>query len=48
MHLDICSQDAVPYEEGDSDYALVDDALPPGQLHRIRSTKSPGRYVVKG
>ena len=38
----------MPCEEGDADYALVDDALPPGQLHRIRSTKSPNRYGPPG
>ncbi|KAK7491424.1 hypothetical protein BaRGS_00017253 [Batillaria attramentaria] len=40
-------KDAVACEEPDNDYALVDDALPPGQLHRIRSTKSPLRYATK-
>ncbi|BFZ15995.1 hypothetical protein BsWGS_19034 [Bradybaena similaris] len=33
-------------EQGDNDYQTVGDALPPGHLHRIRSTKSPTR--VKG
>ncbi|CAL1547999.1 unnamed protein product [Lymnaea stagnalis] len=37
-------KDAVPSQDlGDNDYQIVDDALPPGQLHRIRSTKSPLR-----
>ncbi|KAH9518727.1 hypothetical protein Btru_006096 [Bulinus truncatus] len=35
-------KDAVP-DLGDNDYQTVDDALPPGQLHRIKSTKSPLR-----
>ncbi|XP_005097825.1 rho GTPase-activating protein 35 isoform X2 [Aplysia californica] len=40
-------KDAVPLLPlGDHDYQIVEDALPPGQLHRIRSTKSPIR--VKG
>ncbi|PVD34051.1 hypothetical protein C0Q70_05313 [Pomacea canaliculata] len=37
-------KDAVTCEEMDRDYALVDDALPPGQLHRIFSAKTPVRY----
>ena len=41
-------KDAVSCEEADGDYALVDDALPPGQLHRIRSTKSPSRFGPQG
>lgn len=41
-------QDAVSCEEADGDYASVDDALPPGQLHRIRSTKSPSRFGPQG
>ncbi|XP_055899613.1 rho GTPase-activating protein 35-like isoform X3 [Biomphalaria glabrata] len=37
-------KDAVPTPDlGDNDYQIVDDALPPGQLHRIKSTKSPIR-----
>jgi len=40
-------KDAVPLlPQGDNDYQMVEDALPPGMLHRIRSTKSPCR--VKG
>ena len=40
------AQDAVPLLPTGDDYQMVADALPPGQLHRIRSTKSPLR--VKG
>ncbi|GFN96257.1 rho GTPase-activating protein [Plakobranchus ocellatus] len=42
---DYCSvHDAVPpFPIGDNDYQIVEDALPPGQLQRIRSTKSPLR-----
>lgn len=36
-------KDAVENSDVYRDYASVDDALPPGQLQRIRSTKSPNR-----
>ena len=32
-------QDAVPQSPPESDYALVDDALPAGKVHRIKSTR---------
>ncbi|XP_076471931.1 rho GTPase-activating protein 190-like isoform X2 [Babylonia areolata] len=34
-------KDAVAYEDTEGDYAVVEDALPQGQVHRIRSSKSP-------
>lgn len=32
-------QDAVPQSPPESDYALVEDALPAGKVHRIKSTR---------
>lgn len=36
LTLNLFFQDAIPGQE--CDYALVDDALPHGKLHRIKST----------